>query len=76
MVTENTDRNRLIGSIVGAIIAFVLTMRLAGWSQWDDFDTGGWIAYIPIQVVCTWLGWALGGLMGEDWDDDGPICGP
>lgn len=72
MVTDTTDRDRLIGSIIGGIIAFGLALRFIGMEQWDNFHTGEWIVYIIVQVVVTALGWGLGGLMGEDWNDDGP----
>lgn len=72
MVTDTTERDRLIGSIIGGIIAFVIALRFIGMEQWDNFGIGEWIVYIIVQVVVTALGWGLGGLMGEDWNDDGP----
>lgn len=72
MASDTTERDRLIGSIIGGIIAFVLALRFIGMEQWDNFGIGEWILYIIVQVVVTALGWGLGGLMGEDWNDDGP----
>lgn len=59
MVTDTTKRDRLIGSIIGGIIAFVLALRFIGMEQWDNFGTDEWIVYIIVQVVVTALGWGL-----------------
>lgn len=37
MVTDTTERDRLIGSIIGGVIAFILALRFIGMEQWDNF---------------------------------------
>lgn len=67
----DTQFDRLVGNIAGAIFfSLFIFVPIVCYGETEDFGFSQWFLYGISQLMFGIIGWGVGGIFGEDINDD------